>query len=55
MTLDELIAFAEEAFPAFAIDKVAAGQWTADEALELSRKSFEEATHCRKKGLDLTG
>ena len=42
MTQREFLAFAEEAVPAFAADKIASGHWSPDEALELSRKSFEE-------------
>ena len=42
MTDGEFVAFATEAIPAYAADKVTSGQWTKDEALELSRKSFRE-------------
>jgi ribosomal protein S18 acetylase RimI-like enzyme len=42
MTEGEFFAFATEAVPAYAADKVASGQWSKDEALELSRKSFDE-------------
>lgn len=42
MTESEFLAFAEEAVPAFAADKIASGHWSQDAALELSRKSFEE-------------
>lgn len=42
MTQNEFLAFAEEAVPAFAADKIASGHWSPDEALELSRKSFDE-------------
>ena len=42
MTENEFLAFAEEAIPAFAADKTTSGHWSPDEALELSRKSFEE-------------
>jgi len=42
MTEGEFVAFATEAVPAYAADKVASGQWSKDEALELSRKSFDE-------------
>lgn len=42
MTQDEFLAFAEEAVPKFAAEKVEAGLWTPDEAPELSHKSFNE-------------
>ena len=42
MARGEFLAFAAEAVPAYAADKVASGQWKKDEALELSRKSVEE-------------
>ena len=42
MARGEFLAFAAEAVPAYAADKVASGQWKKEEALELSRKSFEE-------------
>ena len=42
MSEGEFVAFATEAVPAYAADKVASGQWPKDEALELSRKSFNE-------------
>jgi ribosomal protein S18 acetylase RimI-like enzyme len=42
MTDGEFVAFATEAIPAYAVDKVTSGQWTKDEALRLSRKSFDE-------------
>jgi ribosomal protein S18 acetylase RimI-like enzyme len=42
MTQDEFHAWAAEKIPAYANDKVASGQWPAAEALELSRKSFDD-------------
>lgn len=42
MARGEFLAFAAEAVPPCAAGKVASGQWTRDEALELSRKSFKE-------------
>jgi ribosomal protein S18 acetylase RimI-like enzyme len=42
MTDGEFGAFSAEAIPAYAADKVTSGQWSKDEALELSRKSFDE-------------
>jgi ribosomal protein S18 acetylase RimI-like enzyme len=42
MTRDEFAAFAEKAIPAYAADKVASGQWSKEDAPELSRKSFDE-------------
>jgi ribosomal protein S18 acetylase RimI-like enzyme len=42
MAREEFLAFASEAVPAYAADKVASGQWAKDESLDLSRKSFEE-------------
>jgi hypothetical protein len=42
MTQDKFLAFAEEAVPTFEAEKVAAGLWPPDEALELSHKSFNE-------------
>ncbi len=42
MTQNEFLAFAEEAVPVFAADKIASGHWSHDEALALSYKSFNE-------------
>ena len=42
MTDGEFVAFAAEAVPAYAADKVTSVQWTKDEALELSRKAFDK-------------
>lgn len=42
MSQDEFLAFAREAVPTFAAEKVASGEWTSEESLERSRKSFEE-------------
>jgi ribosomal protein S18 acetylase RimI-like enzyme len=42
MTPDEYDAWLAETIPEYAADKVAAGQWTADAALEQSRKEYEE-------------
>jgi ribosomal protein S18 acetylase RimI-like enzyme len=35
-------AFLASAIPGFAADKVASGQWSPDQSLELSRKAYEE-------------
>jgi len=42
MTDAEFLAWREEAIPAYAADKVASGQWAEDDALELSRKEYQE-------------
>lgn len=42
MTPDEYATWLAEAIPEYAADKVAAGQWAAEGALELSRKEYEE-------------
>lgn len=42
MTADEYQAYAAEAVPAYALEKVAAGQWSESEAPALARKSFDE-------------
>ena len=42
MTEAEYLAYLEEAIPDYATDKVACGQWTQEEALSSSKKSFEE-------------
>ena len=41
MTETQYQAYVEDAIPGYAADKVASGQWSADEALDLSRKSLE--------------
>jgi len=42
MTPDEFSVFMDEAVPAFAAEKIASGQWTHEEAFDLSRKAFDE-------------
>ncbi len=42
MTESEYSAWQAETIPAYAADKVASGQWTKDESLELSRKEHQE-------------
>lgn len=42
MTETEYTAWAAETVPAFAQDKVASGQWTAEEALERSAREYRE-------------
>lgn len=42
MTEAEYATWLEQALPAYAEDKVASGQWTAAESLELSRKEHEQ-------------
>jgi ribosomal protein S18 acetylase RimI-like enzyme len=42
MVQAEYVAWLEEAVPAYAEDKVASGQWSQEEALELSRKEYVE-------------
>jgi ribosomal protein S18 acetylase RimI-like enzyme len=42
MTESDYKAFAAEALPAYAADKVASGEWTQEDSAELSRKSFAE-------------
>lgn len=42
MTEAQYLAYVEEAIPSYAGEKVASGQWSPEESLELSRKSFEE-------------
>ena len=42
MTQDDFVAFAADAVPRYAADKIISGQWAKDEALELSRKSLDE-------------
>ncbi|MEO8524071.1 MAG: GNAT family N-acetyltransferase [Caldimonas sp.] len=41
MTEVEYRAFVEAAVPDFAADKIASGEWTEDEALDLARRAFE--------------
>jgi ribosomal protein S18 acetylase RimI-like enzyme len=42
MTEPEYRAFVDAAIPGDAADKVAAGQWTAEESMTLARKSYDE-------------
>ena len=42
MTEAEYASFREATIPGFAADKVASGQWSAEQSLELSRQAFEE-------------
>ena len=42
MTEAEYACFREAAIPGYAADKVASGQWSAEQSLELSRQAFEE-------------
>jgi ribosomal protein S18 acetylase RimI-like enzyme len=42
MTEPEYFAYVEESIPAYAADKVACGQWSQEESLDLSKKSFDE-------------
>lgn len=42
MTAPEFLAYTEETVPAYAADKVASGQWSGDQAIELSRKELAE-------------
>lgn len=42
MTQTDFLAYVEETVPAYAAEKVAAGQWSEGESLERSRKSFDE-------------
>ena len=42
MTNTEYAAYVAESVPAYAADKVASGQWSEEESLELSKKSLEE-------------
>jgi hypothetical protein len=41
MTESELAAFLEKTIPEYAADKVRAGDWSEEEALERSRKSYQ--------------
>lgn len=43
MTESEFEAYLEQTIPEYADDKVRAGHWTEEEALELSRKSYQES------------
>lgn len=38
----EYAAYAEESIPDYAAEKVASGQWTAEESLALAKRSFDE-------------
>lgn len=38
----EYAAYAEEAIPGYAAEKVASGQWTPEESLALAKRSFDE-------------
>ena len=42
MTEAEYVAWLEVTIPAYAADKVAAGQWSEEDSLELSRKEYAE-------------
>ena len=42
MTESEYAVWKAETIPAYAADKVASGQWSKDESLDLSRKEYEE-------------
>lgn len=42
MTPAEYAAWAEQTVPAYAADKVASGQWSEQESLELSKKEYDE-------------
>jgi ribosomal protein S18 acetylase RimI-like enzyme len=42
MTEPEYLAYVEESIPAYAADKLASGQWSREESLDLSKKSFDE-------------
>ena len=42
MTQAEYVAWLKETIPAYAADKVASGQWSEDESLQLSKKNLEE-------------
>lgn len=42
MSESEYAAWLAEAIPAYALDKVATGQWSDEESLELSKKDFDE-------------
>jgi ribosomal protein S18 acetylase RimI-like enzyme len=42
MTEVQYLEYIAEAIPAYAAEKVAAGQWSKEESLELSRRSLEE-------------
>ena len=42
MTQAEYVEWIKQTIPAYAADKVASGQWSEDESLQLSRKNLEE-------------
>ena len=42
MTQAQYLAYLDEAIPSFAAEKVASGQWSAEDALELSRRSLQQ-------------
>jgi ribosomal protein S18 acetylase RimI-like enzyme len=42
MTQAEYVAWLKESIPAYAADKVASGQWSEDESLQLSKNNLEE-------------
>lgn len=42
MDESEFVVWKEQVIPAYALDKVASGQWSHEASLELSRKEFEE-------------
>src|SRR5215470_15214527 len=42
MSESEYASFLATAVPGFAADKVASGQWSSEQSLELSRKAYEE-------------
>ena len=42
MTPAEYVEWIKQTIPAYAADKVASGQWSEDESLQLSRKNLEE-------------
>jgi len=42
MTDAEYATFLETAIPGYAADKVASGQWSSEQSLELSRKAYDE-------------
>ena len=42
MTEPEYLAFVSETVPTYAAEKVASGQWSQEESLELAKKSFDD-------------
>jgi ribosomal protein S18 acetylase RimI-like enzyme len=52
MTEPEYLAFVAAAIPGYAADKVAAGQWTAEESLALAKKSFDELLPAGRRTAD---